>query len=67
MVELNKTRPVPQIVTKQGSNMEIAIGADAIEEWLVDTIGPEWWTEMSRGEVPFDEAIKRYWRVRGIS
>ena len=66
MEDLYKTG-LPQIVIEQGSDMEIAVGADAIEEWLVETIGPEWWTEMYRGEVLWDEVIKRYWRVRGIS
>ena len=67
MTELNK-RGLPNIIVEQGSDMEIAVGALAIEEWLIDKVGPEWRRyDMYRGEVPWDEAIKRYWRVRGIS
>ena len=66
MTEPSRTG-LPNVILERGIDMEIAVGADAIEEWLVDTIGPEWWTEMYRGEVPWDEAIERYWRVRGIS
>ena len=63
MTEYPKTG-LPQIVIKQGSDMEIAVGALAIEEWLVETVGPEWWDEMWRGDVPWNEAIERYWAKR---
>lgn len=67
MTEPSRTG-LPNVILERGIDMEIAVGADAIEEWLVETIGPEWRRyDMYRRYVPWDEVIKRYWRVRGIS
>ena len=55
---------VPDTVLEHGTNIEIEIARAAIEEYLQDELGPEWWRKIYRGDVPFDLAIEYYWSKR---